>query len=842
MNNLDDLIKVFRSQKYSDNIILWKTYDSSEAEMQDFPAQMDQRLKAALTALGIKNLYSHQVFAFNSILHGDNSVISTGTASGKTFCYNLPVFHTLIHSPDATALYLFPTKALTADQLKKIHQLNSRLTQSGYKDISSRISSAIYDGDTPLNERNQIRKVANIILTNPDMLHLGILPHHTIWERIFRNLKFVVIDEIHIYRGVFGSHLANLIRRLKRVCSFYGSSPKFIMTSATIANAKQFAQKLIEEPVTLVEQDGSAHGRRNYILYNPPIINKELGLRNGIISEAIKIADDLLENNVQTIFFARSRKTVEITLRNLQLLYEEKRSKLHGYRSGYLPRERRLIEKGLYNGSIHAVVSTNALELGIDIGGMDAIVLMGYPGSIAAFRQQSGRAGRMKSDSISLLLASSSPLDQFIIQHPGFLFEKSPENALINPDNPLILLNHVRCALFELPFMKNEIFGNIEWPILQHYLEFLVLSGEAYVRSGRFIWMKDTYPANQISLRSASAQPFLLVSNQQENHKTIGEVDQESAFWMVHPGAIYLHEGVSYQVDKLNIEKRVAELSLTDVDYYTEPKKNVEIQKIKTIKTNLGKDFQKDLGEIVVSSQVTGFKKIRWFSYEVLAEEPLEMPKSELNTIAYWLTLPDDLINVLRQQNLWRNDPIEYGPEWSTIRKQVRERDGYRCQVCGSIESKSEHHVHHKIPFRAFLESKKANQLDNLVTLCRDCHQRVEQSVRIRSGLGGLGYVLLHLAPVILICDEKDLGMVAEPQAKWSNHQPSVILYDQFPGGIGLAESLYEHDGECIENAYELVLNCPCHDGCPACVGPAGENGFGAKEPTLAILKQIRKE
>jgi DEAD/DEAH box helicase domain-containing protein len=839
MANIHNFIKTFKTRGYLDNTVEWKVIDPIDPIFFHFPRELNQSIVNGLSALGINQLYSHQLEAFNTILSGGNVVISTGTASGKTYCYNLPVFNNLLANPETTALYLFPTKALTADQLNKIHELNSKIIQTNHQPLSSVISPAIYDGDTSVNERNQIRSKANIILSNPDMLHIGILPHHTIWDRFFQNLKYVVIDEIHIYRGVFGSHLANVIRRLKRIASFYGSHPQFILTSATIANAKDFAEKIIEQPVSLVDQDGSAYGKRNILLYNPPIINKDLGLRNGIISETVKIADAFFANQVQTIFFTRSRKTVEITLRNLQSAYENHTSEMHGYRSGYLARERRLIENGLRDGSIRAVVSTNALELGIDMGGMDAIVMMGYPGSIAAFRQQSGRAGRLKKDSISLLLASSSPLDQFIINHPEYLFERSPENALINPNNPLILLDHVKCAIFELPFMEGDVFGSLTWADIKQYLEFLVLSNEAYARSGRYVWMKDVYPANQISLRSASAQPVLLLCNHNGDQRSIGEVDQESASWMVHPGAIYLHEGVSYFVDKLNFAEHTAQLSLTNVDYYTEPKKDIDIQKVKEIKSEKRENNQKNLGEILVTSKVTGFQKIRWFSYEILGLEPLDMPKSELNTIAYWFTLAPDLIQDLRQRNLWRNDQNDYGLEWQKIRKKVRSRDEFRCQVCGVVESGSEHHVHHKVPIKAFTDSHVANQLDNLVTLCSNCHQRTEQNVRIRSGLAGLGYILSHLAPIILMCDEKDLGVFADPQAKWAEQQPSIVMYDQFPGGIGLSESLYEHDRECIRDAYEAVKQCSCRDGCPSCVGPAGENGLGAKEPTLAILELL---
>jgi DEAD/DEAH box helicase domain-containing protein len=842
MSNINRLIAKLHTSEYSQKITKWVTAPLIDAEMVPFPDDLHKALQDALIDSGITHLFSHQKEAYRLINEGKNVIISTGTASGKTHCYNLSVINKILENSETNALYIFPTKALTYDQLKKIHELNSKLRfDSGKNNLTSPVVPAIYDGDTSVNVRNQIRNRANIVLTNPDMLHVGILPHHTIWEHIFRNLKYVIIDEIHIYRGVFGSHLANIIRRLKRVTSFYGTDPQFIMTSATIANAKEFAEKLIEDSVSLIDMDGSSYGKRNTILYNPPIVNPDLGLRNGIISESVMIAGDLLTNHIQTIFFARSRKTVEITLKNLQAQYEQNAETMHGYRSGYLAKERRQIENGLKDGSIRAVVSTNALELGIDMGSMDAIVMMGYPGSIAAFRQQSGRAGRMKGESIAFLIASSTPLDQFIIKHPEYLLEGSPENALINPNNPVILLAHLKCSLFELPLVEGDNFGSLTWAEIKQYLQFLVNTKEAFMRSNRFLWMKDSYPANQISLRSASSQPILLVVKDQGNSKTIGEVDWESAHWMVHPGAIYLHEGVSYLVNKLNFIDHVAVLSITDVDYITEHKNEIEIQKINELKSKNKHKYQKYLGEILVTSRVTGFQKIQLGSREVLGIEPLDLPSTELRTIAYWLSLSMELVNELRKNNLWKNDQNNYGSNWNDIRVSVRKRDRYICQICGMEESDQEHHVHHKIPFRAFNDLQKANQLDNLITLCPNCHHRAEQAVRIRSGLAGLGYVISHLAPMILMCDEKDLGAFSDPKAKFADMQPSVIIYDQFPGGIGLSESLFDHDTDLILNAKELIEQCPCTDGCPSCVGPAGENGVGGKEPTLAILRLLQQ-
>jgi len=838
MNNVEQLLKSWKNSTVFENITHWEVIPPTPARLYEIPNSLNSRLKSALSNSGIFSLYSHQKVAIEKIHRGQNVIISTGTASGKTLCYNLPILNSILEKPETTALYIFPTKALTSDQFSKI---KSVITSIDNDSIKLKIfSPAVYDGDTPNHLRNSIRDKVKLLLTNPDMLHTGILPHHTLWERFFQNLKFIVIDEIHVYRGVFGSHLANVLRRVRRIARFYGSSPQFILTSATIANSKEFSQKLIEDNVTLVDEDGSAYGERNILLYNPPLINQDLGLRNGIISESVNLTADFLNNNVQAILFARSRRTVEITLRNLHSQYENVSKTLHGYRSGYLPKERRMIEEGLRDGSIKAVVSTSALELGIDMGSMDAILLMGYPGSISAFRQQSGRAGRRQSSSIAMMIASASPMDQFLINNPDYLINKSPENALINPNNPLILLSHLQCAAFELPIMAGEPFGNLGWQIIEPFLEVLT-SSCLHKGDNLYRWMADAYPARSISLRSTSQDPILLQCSENQKIVTIGEVDFESANWMVHPGAIYLHEGISYLVNELNHVEKVALLEKTNADYYTEPKKDVEITKIDEINTKKEQYFQRSVGEIQVTSKVVGFQKIRWFTREVLENEMLEMPPSQLRTMAYWFSLSPHAIEEITNMGLWRNEQNNYGANWNEIRYLVRKRDNYSCQICGTDETNNAHHVHHKIPFRNFTNSTLANRLDNLITLCPICHKRVEQNVRMRSGLSGLGYVISHLAPMLLMCDESDIGSVSDPQAKIANMQPTVIIYDQFPGGIGLSETLYNLDQQLFNITYTLVKSCACSEGCPSCVGPAGENGLGGKDPTLAILSLLQK-
>jgi DEAD/DEAH box helicase domain-containing protein len=595
------------------------------------------------------------------------------------------------------------------------------------------------------------------------MLHTGILPHHANWSDFFSNLKFIVIDEAHTYRGVFGSHVANVIRRLKRVANFYGTQPQFILASATIGNPKELAEHLIEESVELIDNDGSSRGERHFIIYNPPVTDAALGLRKSSLLESVRLANDLLARDIQSVVFARTRRSVEILLTYLQSPIDNRKSitanQIRGYRSGYLPHQRREIEQGLRDGSVKTVVATNALELGIDIGGLGAAILVGYPGTIASARQQAGRAGRGDAPAVSVLVASPNPLDQFLAHHPEYFFERSPEMALVNPNHLLILLEHLRCAMFELPFQKGEGFGSLSDELVDEYLEFLVGNNEAHFSNEKYYWMQDQYPAANISLRSASPQSVVLQATAEDGRPTtIGTVDGESAAWMVHPGAIYMHEAQQYFVQDLHLENHIAQLIPVGLDYYTEAQRRSEIQVLSVNERSVIKGGEKGFGEIQVTTQVVGFKKLRWFTYENLGEEMLDMPPSELQTTGYWLSLSEETLSRLRESGAWTNDRNDYGANWQKIREAVRKRDQFKCQVCGAVESAREHDVHHKVPFRAFSSLEEANRLENLTTLCRTCHQKVEQNVRMRSGLGGLGFVLGNLAPLFLMCDAGDLG------------------------------------------------------------------------------------
>jgi DEAD/DEAH box helicase domain-containing protein len=860
--SLSALLSHWRSDpSIAANIVEWRILPARPAHTTPFPEQLHPGILKSLQEQGIQSLYIHQAAAWEHVQAGRNCVIVTGTASGKTLCYNLPIVDRLLRDPEARALFLFPTKALAQDQLTSLDDLLTAWKSGEY--ANPEIAPSVYDGDTSSDARPLIRKTARLLITNPDMLHAGILPHHTAWASFFQNLQFVVIDEMHIYRGVFGSHIANVIRRLKRITRHYGTSPLFILTSATISNPLQLASWLIEEPASFVTEDGSALGEKNFLIYNPPIVDRDLGLRRSLLQESVRLAGDLLTYQVQTILFGRARRTVEIMLAYLRERYDENEGNknhgpgfppsdstiaypsetIRGYRSGYLPRQRRQIEKGLRQGNVRAVVATNALELGIDIGGMGASLIAGYPGSITATWQQAGRAGRGTDSSLAILIASASPLDQFLAKHPDYFFGRTPEQALINPDNLLILLGHLGCAAFELPFQKGEGFGRVDAERISEFLEFLEQEGSLYRSGQKYFWMADRYPAEGVSLRSTTSQAVALQVQQGSNWTTIGQVDLPSANGLVHPGAVYLHEAQVFMVEELDLDQKIARLVPSQADYYTEPRSEVNVALLEKQAEESVAGGSKFTGEVSVTSQVMGYRKIKWYTHETLGTGEVSLPLTELQTVAYWLALSEQTVKNLREQGLWTNAPNDYGPDWSRLRDQVRARDGYRCQVCGAPELGRSHDVHHKVPFRSFDSLQQANQLSNLITLCPACHHQVETAVRIRSGLSGLAFVLANLVPLFLMCDRRDLGVHSDPESSLAEGQPAVIIYEQVPAGIGFSQRLFEIHDELMQRAYELVYRCECADGCPSCVGPGGENGSGGKLETLALLSElIQKE
>jgi DEAD/DEAH box helicase domain-containing protein len=528
-----------------------------------------------------------------------------------------------------------------------------------------------------------------------------------------------------------------------------------------------------------------------------------------------------------------------LLLRQLQEQQPAHAQRTHGYRSGYMPQERRNIERGLRQGDTLAVVATNALELGIDIGGMGAIVLVGYPGTIASTRQEIGRAGRRDEDGLAVMVASPSPIDQYLMRHPEYLFDLSPEKALINPNNLLILLEHVRCAAFELPFRKDEPFEGVTAELLKGLLDFLEQNGELHSSNDRYYWLADQYPANNVSLRSTSGSPFVLQALVLGRRIVIGEVDQESAMWMVHPQAIYLHEGESYQVQELDFEQSIAQMVPVEVDYYTSPHRHIDIEKIKVLMEKEITGGHAYYGEILVTLQVTGYRKIQWGTQQTLGEFPLDLPVTQLRTTAYWMTISESTIELLQSHGLWKNGPNDYGPDWTLQKKLTRMRDHFTCQVCGAVETDQAHHVHHKVPFKLFTNYEQANRLENLTTLCPSCHRKAELVIKIRSSLSGLSYVLQNLAPLFLMCDVKDLGVYFDPQAPLGDKNPTVAIYDQIPAGIGLSEEVYHMHDSLMQRALELIQTCECLDGCPSCVGPAGENGIGGKEENIPFFNVL---
>jgi DEAD/DEAH box helicase domain-containing protein len=838
--SLDKLLQFWRKDPtITESVAAWQTLPACPANSVPFPAELHPQLLNQLSHSGVKALYSHQASAWQAVRQGSHVVVVTSTASGKTLAYNLPILDALLRDADARALYLFPTKALTQDQLEKLQGINAGLDAPG-------VPPGIYDGDTPSAQRPGIRKNARILLTNPDMLHTGILPHHTLWSDLFANLKYIVLDELHTYRGVFGSHVANVLRRLRRVARYYGSNPQFILTSATIGNPGELAGKLIEDDVVVIDNDGAPHGEKHFVIYNPPLLNEELGIRRSVLMESVRLAGDLLSQDIQTIVFGRSRPAVEVMLSYLRAERSEQPEKVRGYRSGYLPLERRSIEKGLREREIDAVVATNALELGIDIGQLEAAVLAGYPGTIAGTWQEAGRAGRSDKPALAVLVTAANALDQFLARNPQYFFGRNPEQALIQPDNLLILLDHIRSAAFELPFQPGEAFGRLPVDQLLEFLQYLEQQGQLHSTNGTYFWMADQYPASHVSLRNISPDRYLLQVEEEGRLRTIGQVDGESAFWMVHPQAVYLHESQPYLVEQLDLEHHIARLTPFKGDYYTDSISASTVVSNSVLKEEACPGCARAYGELSVTTQVTGYKQIRWFTHEQLGTGEVDLPPSTLTTLGYWLMLKEETVERLREMGAWTNDTNKYGAGWTRLREQIRARDGFTCQVCGKPEAPGQQHdIHHKVPFRAFTNPEAANQPDNLVTLCSICHRRAELSVRMRSGLSGLAYLVGNLAPLFLMCDAHDIGIHSDPQAVLRSGtlgdgpHPAVVVYDAIPGGIGLSERLYELQTELLSRAFGVVKDCPCSDGCPSCVGPGGEFGSGGKNETKAILDAI---
>ena len=638
---LEQIVDALRSRsRFAPQFTAWWTLPEVAARYEEFPPGLDPRIARALERRGIRQLYSHQAEAYRAVVQGADIVVVTPTASGKTLCYNLPVIDTILKHGEARALYLFPTKALSGDQVDELQDLVSALGVD--------LRTSTYDGDTPVEARRTIRAAGHIVVSNPDMLHTGILPHHTKWLRLFEDLRYIVLDELHTYRGVFGSHLANVLRRLVRICRFYGSTPQFICCSATIGNPREHAERLLGRPVTLIDQSGAPQGPRTIGLYNPPVVNRSLGIRRDAIREAVALAGELITGRVQTIFFARTRLSAELLTTYLR---DDARRKhldpegICGYRAGYLPSERRRIESGLRRGAIQAVAATNALELGIDIGQLAAAVLVGYPGTIASTWQQIGRAGRRGDLSLAILVGTSTALDQFIVTHPEYLLRHPMEEARTNPDNLLILAGHVKCAAFELPLRDGETFGPNTLPEILAYLEderILHHEGDAWH------YVAETYPAEEISLRSASTENVVIIDTTDPHPRVIGEVDLASAPAFVHDDAIYLHLGQQHHVERLDWEERKAYVRRVNIAYYTDAQIAVAIRVLEEFAGN-GESAH---GEVTVTFQPTIFKKLTLATHENVGFGPIRLPETTLHTTAAWWVFPRERTAGIRPDEL----------------------------------------------------------------------------------------------------------------------------------------------------------------------------------------------
>lgn len=823
-------------------VTAWERLPPRPARFAEFPEGLNPRLIAALRLSGTSPLYTHQATGVSAALEGENVVVVTGTASGKTLCYNLPVLNTLLADSEARAIYLFPTKALAQDQAAA---LNAFLKDLGAVD---QVAVRTYDGDTPQARRRQVRGTARILITNPDMLHTGILPHHPRWADLFQNLRWVVIDELHAYRGVFGSNVANLLRRLRRLCRFHGSDPRFVLASATIANPKELAERLIEQPVRLVppDLDGSPRAEKHVVIYNPPVIDETVGIRRAYTLEATRIAEGFLKHDVQTVVFARARLTTEVLLGYVRDSIERlggDPSSIRGYRGGYLPLERREIERGLREGSVRGVVATNALELGVDIGQLGAAVIAGYPGTIASMWQQAGRPGRRSEVSAAVLVASAAPLDQFVATHPRYLFERSPEMGLINPDNLAILLRHLRCACFELPFEDGEAFG--AFGDVGQMLEYLAEEGDLHRSNGVYRWVADTYPAESVSLRASTDDTVVIQDVSQGRPIVIGEVDRSAAPIMIHEGAVYTHEGKTHLVEILDWDNALAEVRVAEVDYYTDASESIDLEILEVYDAVETRPARKAHGWAKVTGQATSFRKVKRYTHETLGYGPIDLPAREYETSAYWLWIGLEMASRLEEEGILVA-PANYGPSWSQARKSALVRDGRRCRQCGAEEREGRsHEVHHVRPFHEFgfvpgvnRNDRLANAIDNLITLCPTCHHRAEAARGTRTALAGLTYALRNIAPLFLMCDPRDLGSVTEVRSKHSK-SPTITLYDRLPEGLGLSERLYELHEELLEGARDMVSACVCPDGCPACVGPVGLGGQSVKALTLRLLEAL---
>ncbi|MCF7223695.1 DEAD/DEAH box helicase [Marilutibacter chinensis] len=757
-------------RRYRDRITGQFTLPGREGRYAELPADLPPALATALRTRGIERLYSHQAEAWAASRRGEHVAVVTPTASGKSLCYTLPVVAAAIQAraggavakaAASKALFLFPTKALAQDQVAELLEL-SRAGDLGLRAFT-------FDGDTPGDARQAIRLHGDIVVSNPDMLHQAILPHHTKWAQFFENLQYVVIDEIHGYRGVFGSHVTNVLRRLKRICAFYGASPRFILCSATIGNPREHAEALIEAPVRMIDESGAPSGDRHVLLWNPPVVNPDLGLRASARSQSNRIARIAIKAGLKTLVFAQSRTMVEVLTKYLKDVFDHdprKRPRIRAYRGGYLPGERRAAEREMRAGGVDGIVSTSALELGVDIGALDVVVLNGYPGSVAATWQRFGRAGRRNQPALGVMVASSQPLDQYVVRHPGFFAEAPPEHARTAPDQPLILFDHIRCAAFELPFEAGERYGPIE---PTPYLEVLAESEVLHREGDRWEWIADSYPANAVSLRAVADGNFVVVDRSDGRQAIIAEVDYSAAALTLYEGAIHMIQSTPYQVERLDWDGRKAFVTRTHVDYYTDAIDYTKLKVLERFDAVRAGAGEAGHGEVHVVRRVSGYKKIRYYTHENIGYGPVNLPDQELHTTAAWWQLPQAALLA-----------------WFASRQEALD---------GFLGAAHALHVVASVAVMADARDlqKAVGNGDGAWFATADADGRG----RLRGADGA----------------ERSV----DDEARFV---PTVYLYDNFPGGVGLSEPLWQRQAELLQRARELVERCDCSAGCPACVGP----------------------
>jgi DEAD/DEAH box helicase domain-containing protein len=763
-----------------------ETLAARVARHAPFPDGLGPGLARALRKRGIEELYVHQAHAFEAATRGKSVVVATPTASGKSLCFHLPVLDAMTRDPGARALYLFPTKALARDQEAGLRDL--------MRDAEVPTSAVVFDGDTPADARRAARERGGVIITNPDMLHAGVLPHHTAWARTFQHLRYIVVDELHTYKGVFGSHVANVLRRLLRVAAFHGSHPVLIGATATIGNPTAHASRLFgvaEEDLVTLGENGAPQGARRFFLFNPPVVNAELGIRASYVKQAVMLANDLVRAEVPTILFGQSRNNVELMLRYLRdrTAGEIDPARIMGYRGGYLPETRREIERKLRSGEVLAVVATNALELGIDIGELDAVICAGYPGSTAAMWQRFGRAGRRGGLSVCVLVTSSAPVDQYLARDPAFLLGAPIEEARIDPDNVEILVQHLKCAAFELPFARGDAFGSLAHEETADALGFLAKHDVLHEANGTFHWAADAYPANHVSLRSVGWDNVVIIDA--EHDATLAEIDYRGAHTMVHEQAIYQHDGECWQVERFDHENHKAFVRKVMPDYYTDAMTHVQVAILEeTAEGDLTAAgarvaWKSGWGEVSVVEKVVGYKKIKFHTHENAGYGEVRLPEMQMHTTAYWLTLPDARMNACPGGRAAAIDALRgVGKALETVATLALMCDGRDFGVAMGDAQKGVHVEASKDP------SSRRPPLDT---------RSPPPGLPPSSG-GGVS-----------------VARSGSPRA----YDPTLFLYEHVPGGTGLAERVYEQQTTLLASALALIAGCACDGGCPACVGPA---------------------